>query len=77
MLFRSHATVAKPGSSPGALTGSVNHREFLGATVRYALQMGQSEISVDASFQSGEQLFAPGDSVDVTLPQRAILWLSS
>ena len=77
LVFRpQHAAVAKPGSGQAALAGTVSHREFLGAIVRYALRIGQAEISVDASFQSGEQLFAPGDSVDVTLPQRAILWLS-
>jgi len=77
LVFRpQHAAVAAPDSGgEGRLKGVVRHREFLGASVRYAIEIGPAEISVDTSFQSGDQLFAPGDAVDVTLPQRAILWL--
>ena len=77
LVFRpQHASVAPPGAADGRLRGTVRHREFLGATIRYAIQIGAAEISVDSSFQSGDQLFAAGDSVAVTLPERAILWLS-
>jgi iron(III) transport system ATP-binding protein len=76
LVFRpQHATVTA-GDSKAGLPGTVLHREFLGATVRYAIQLGQTEVTVDTSFESGDSLFAPGAEVDVVLPERTILWLS-
>jgi len=70
LVFRpQHATL----SAAGALRGPVVHREFLGATVRYGVRVADSEILVDAPFQSGSDLHAVGDTVGVTLsPQRAL-----
>ena len=77
LVFRpQHASVAASGGGTG-LPGIVRHREFLGATVRYAVQIGQTEVTVDTSFESGDRLFAPGAAVEVVLPDRALLWLSA
>ncbi|MBI2741168.1 MAG: ABC transporter ATP-binding protein [Rhodospirillales bacterium] len=70
LVFRpQHATL----STAGALRGPVVHREFLGATVRYGVQVADSEILVDAPFQSGSDLHAVGDTVGIALaPERAL-----
>ncbi len=77
LVFRpQHAGVAAAGTTSD-LPGTVSHREFLGATVRYAVRVGTAEIVVDAPFQNGDGLHAPGAPVAVTLPAQAILWLSA
>ena len=55
--------------------GPVTHREFLGATVRYGVRIGASEILVDAPFQSGAELRAIGETVGVALPPQRMLYL--
>ena len=59
LVFRpQHADPVRAGR---ALRGPVTHREFLGATVRYGVRVADSEILVDAPFQSGSELHAVGD----------------
>ena len=54
LVFRpQHATLSSVDGAP--LHGPVTHREFLGATVRYSVRVGSSEILVEAPFQSGAE----------------------
>ena len=70
LVFRPQHAALTPG---GALRGPITHREFLGATVRYGVDVGGTEILVDAPFQSVDDLHAPGDTVGVALaPERAL-----
>jgi iron(III) transport system ATP-binding protein len=74
LMFRpQHATL----SITGALRGPVVHREFLGATVRYGVRVADSEILVDAPFQSGSDLHAVGDTVGIALPAERVLYLAA
>ena len=57
------------------LAGPIVHREFLGATVRYGMRIGGSEILVDVPFHSGAELRAVGDVVGVALPPERMLYL--
>jgi iron(III) transport system ATP-binding protein len=76
LVFRpQHATLA--GADGGALRGPVTHREFLGATVRYAIRVGGTEILIDAPFQSGSELHGVGDAVGVDLPPQRALYLAT
>jgi iron(III) transport system ATP-binding protein len=69
---------ASLGEGPGvSLPGVVAHREFLGASVRYAVRIGASEIVVDAPFRAGDALSAPGEAVTVRLRPEAALWLAA
>ena len=70
LVFRpQHAALA----ADGALRGPILHREFLGATVRYGIDVGGTEILVDAPFQSVGDLREVGDTVGVALaPERAL-----
>ena len=74
LVFRpQHAALS---SVDGAtLRGPVTHREFLGATVRYGVRIGGSEILVEAPFQSGGELRTVGDMVGVALPPERMLYL--
>ena len=57
------------------LAGPITHREFLGATVRYGMRIGASEILVDVPFHSGAELRGVGDVVGVALPPERMLYL--
>ena len=70
LVFRpQYAGLARGGD--GALAGVVAHREFLGATVRYSVGLGESEVIVESPFQSGGDLVDVGERVSLTLkPER-------
>jgi iron(III) transport system ATP-binding protein len=77
LVFRpQHASLAAPDSASPALKGVVKHREFLGATVRYEVEVGTSSVVVDAPFQTGASLYSAGDAVGLTLPLSSIHWLA-
>ncbi len=74
LVFRpQHASLAPAAGA--AMSGPVSHREFLGATVRYGVRIGDHEILVDAPFQSGAELRAIGETVGVALPPERMLYL--
>jgi iron(III) transport system ATP-binding protein len=76
LVFRpQHASVAPLGSG-GALSGEVAHREFLGSIIRYAVRVGGTDVTIEAPFVTGDNLFADGDRVEVTLPSERALWLA-
>ena len=76
LVFRpQHATLSP--AEGAALRGPVTHREFLGATVRYGVRIGGSEILIDTPFQSGDELRTVGDLVGVALPPQRMLYLPS
>ncbi len=74
LVFRpQHAGLTSPEGA--ALRGPVTHREFLGATVRYAVRIGDSEVLIETPFQSGSELRSVGDQVGVDLPPQRMLFL--
>jgi len=74
LVFRpQHASLSPVAGA--AMSGPVTHREFLGATVRYGVRIGDREILVDAPFQSGAELRAIGETVGVALPPERMLYL--
>ena len=74
LVFRpQHASLSPVAGA--AMSGPVTHREFLGATVRYAVRIGGREILVDVPFQSGAELRSIGESVGVALPAERMLYL--
>jgi iron(III) transport system ATP-binding protein len=76
LVFRpQHAFVAAPEAG-GGLHGEVVHREFLGSIIRYGVRLGETDVTIDAPFVTGDALFVEGDRVAVTLPTERTLWLS-
>ncbi len=74
LVFRpQHAALSSPEGA--TLRGPVTHREFLGATVRYAVRIGESEVLIETPFQSGNEMRSVGDQVGVDLPPRRMLFL--
>jgi iron(III) transport system ATP-binding protein len=74
LVFRpQHASLSPVAGA--AMSGPVTHREFLGATVRYAVRIGGREILVDVPFQSGAELRSIGETVGVALPPERMLYL--
>ncbi|WP_425106845.1 ABC transporter ATP-binding protein [Ancylobacter sp.] len=59
-----------------AFEGAITRREFLGSVIRFGIEVGGQEITVDEVFQPG--LRAPyeiGDRVWVDIPVASALWL--
>ena len=78
LVFRpQHADLARTGGTGGdvSLPGRVAHREFLGASVRYGVSVGGTEVSVDLPFHSGEGLFEVGEEVAIALTRTSLSWL--
>lgn len=75
LVLRPHLLALSAAPRDAALPAVISHREFLGATVRYGLAMGNLTLSADAPFESGAALFKPGDPVFVTLPLDKGVWL--
>ncbi|MCW5736438.1 MAG: ABC transporter ATP-binding protein [Enhydrobacter sp.] len=74
LVFRpQHASLSPVAGA--TMSGPVTHREFLGATVRYSVRIGDREILVDTPFQSGADLHAIGETVGVALPPARMLYL--
>jgi iron(III) transport system ATP-binding protein len=80
LVFRpQHATLTAPAASAGdglTLPCVVAHREFLGASVRYGVRIGTTEVAVDMPFQSGRDLHEIGSEATVTLSPHALIWLA-
>ncbi len=49
------------------LTGRIQHREFLGSLIRYAVEVGEHVIVVDDTHQAGRPVFGIGDNVAMNL----------
>jgi iron(III) transport system ATP-binding protein len=79
LVFRPQDAILADPDAPQSgteLRGTVSHREFLGAMVRYAIRVGRDEIAVDAPFHAGAALLAIGAPAAVSLPAHATLFLA-
>jgi iron(III) transport system ATP-binding protein len=74
LVFRPQHASLSPAAG-AAMSGPVTHREFLGATVRYGVRIGDGEVLVDVPFQSGAELRTIGETVGVALPPERMLYL--
>ncbi|MGE0241681.1 MAG: TOBE domain-containing protein, partial [Parvibaculaceae bacterium] len=59
------------------LSGTIRHREFLGAIVRYAIAAGDQEVQIDAPFKAGEAFIAPGSEVAIDIPIDVLIGLDA
>ena len=66
--------VTPPGTTP--FKGTVSWREFLGASVRYGVRAGTSELVVDRPFHAGDPLHEVGTSVTVAIASGSVRWLA-
>jgi iron(III) transport system ATP-binding protein len=64
-------TIRSPGgdvtNNDVALAGDVQHREFLGNLIRYAVTVGDHVIAVDDSHSAGRKTFEVGEPVELNL----------
>nr|WP_246485486.1 ABC transporter ATP-binding protein [Aminobacter carboxidus] len=77
LVFRpQYATIGSVAPGAVALAGTVTHREFLGATVRYGVQVGTASVLVDVPFHSGDALLETGTRTSVGLQPSSAQWLA-
>jgi len=55
----------------------VASREFLGATMRYVVRIGEAEVIVDTPFHTGDAMHEIEARVTLGVPVRSVLWLSA
>ena len=67
---------ARKSDEDATFAGRVSHREFLGATIRYGLTFGGSEVLADVPFRTGDKLHDTGAPVTARVPASALLWLA-
>jgi len=81
MVFRpQHATLETSEALSGdalSLPCTIAHREFLGASIRYGVRIGLTEVAVDIPFQSGRDLFEIDSEARLNLSTRSLHWLSA
>ena len=81
LVFRpQHASISDAsaaGDGMLALPCTVANREFLGASVRYGVRIGTTEVAVDVPFQSGSGLFEVGSRATLRLSPHSLLWLAA
>ena len=80
-VFRpQNATLSDPSSAASAarvrLHGTLSHLEFLGASIRYSVKVGQAEILVDVAHQSGAMPIGVGQPVAIDLDHSRMLYLA-
>jgi iron(III) transport system ATP-binding protein len=74
LVFRpQHAILSAPR---GNLCGTITHREFLGATVRYSVKLGGVDVLVDTPFSTGLALRSVGDLVGIEILPEHVIFLS-
>ncbi len=70
-MFRpQNMTIGEPSVISGdgpLLSGRIQHREFLGSLIRYAVEVGEHVIVVDDTHQAGRPVFGIGDNVAMNL----------
>jgi len=67
------------GNSKGTikLSGTVEHREFLGHLIRHAVRVGKQVLLVDETHRAGEASNNAGDSVVLSLNQKQVKFLQA
>ena len=78
MVFRPQdARIGASGPDMAAVSGTVASREFLGATMRYVIRIGEAEVIVDTPFHTGDAMHEIEARVTLGVPVRSVLWLSA
>jgi iron(III) transport system ATP-binding protein len=73
LIIRERDAEALPGAI--RLTGTVEHKEFLGSVVRYQVSVGGQFILVDAPHQRGERALPEGTAVSLSLSGDQVIGL--
>jgi iron(III) transport system ATP-binding protein len=68
--------VTAPAKNRARLDGVIAHREFLGASVRYSVRVGTSDVLVDVAHQAGVEPPGIGERIAVDLDHARALYLT-
>ena len=81
LMFRPQNVTLREAPQTGsnmtvALEGTISHREFLGATIRYLVKLGEQDVHVDQPHHTGESELDPGTHVTLDLAYDKVRLLS-
>jgi iron(III) transport system ATP-binding protein len=57
------------------LIGTVGTKEFMGATIRYSVEVGQNKLLVEEDHQRGKPVLAENKKVRLVIPEKQILFI--
>lgn len=81
MVFRPQdlriAPVGEANADVATIAGEVIFCEFLGASVRYNVRAGATDLAVDMPFHAGDTLHAIGQPVTLSLAASSVRWLTA
>ncbi len=75
--LRLSAGKSRAMKSTAQLRGAVEHREFLGHLIRYAVRVGKHLLLVDETHESGEAAYNSGDKVVMGLHKSQVQFLKA
>ena len=82
LVFRPQSVTLRAPDAPLAdghiaLPGVVKGREFLGPTVRYAIDVAGGDVLADVPFRSAETIWETGTPVSAHVPLTALRWVQA
>jgi iron(III) transport system ATP-binding protein len=82
IVFRpQNVTIAAKGSAAAnghaLLTGTVQHTEFLGSIIRYAVDVGGDIVQVDDTHRQGAEVFDMDSTVDLAVVREQIMVIAA
>jgi iron(III) transport system ATP-binding protein len=80
LVFRPQSVQVNPESCAKndiCLNGIISSREFLGATVRYSIQVGSVKVLADEEHQRGKVIYNESDQVNLAIPHQQILFIAA
>lgn len=78
IVFRPQSVYVNPETdlpSAMSLNGTVESREFLGSTVRYAVKVGEVTVLAEEDHQRGKKIYDETEQVQLFIPQQQILFV--
>ncbi|RUM36184.1 MAG: ABC transporter ATP-binding protein [Desulfobulbus sp.] len=78
IVFRPQSVKVNPeeqDSTSMCIRGTVKSREFLGATVRYGVQIGDVTVLADEAHQRGKRIYDELEQVRLVIPQKQIIFI--
>lgn len=78
VVFRPQTVLINPEHEPSPavqLEGTIESLEFLGATVRYGVKVGEVTVLADEEHQRGKKIYSETEQVNLVVPQEQILFV--
>ncbi len=80
VVFRPQSVLINPETQLRdivAFNGRVGTKEFIGATIRYSIEVGKNKLLVEQDHQRGKPVLAENSKVRLVIPKKQILFIEN